>query len=168
MSFLLIAISSVSVAAIYSAPEIPPPQAIAPGSVFCGSRISSPITDASSSPTSPKQITPNEFRRNRGSAGMQKPPAVTVVQNRSHTIRPSAISSPPAATVPMLPTLLIHFPTPSPTILRTTSSARSESAAVTVNALLSASAAWPGPSEKTATPTKYNITVGTYIMLLVQ
>ena len=37
---------------------------------FCGFSISSPITDASSSPTKPKQITPNEFSTNRGFAGM--------------------------------------------------------------------------------------------------
>ena len=35
-------------------------------------------------------------------------------------------------------------------------------------ALLSAKAAWPGPSTNTETPTKYSITVGTYSMLLVQ
>ena len=37
-----------------------------------GSRISSPITEASSRPTRPKQITPKEFNTKRGSAGILK------------------------------------------------------------------------------------------------
>src|SRR6202789_4685070 len=58
MSLLLTAISRVNVVAMYINPESTPPHATAPGKVFCGSLISSPITDASSTPPNPKQITP--------------------------------------------------------------------------------------------------------------
>ena len=154
MSFLLTAISSVSVVAMYITPERIPPQATAPGSVFCGSLISSPITDANSKPTSPKQITPNEFNTNRGFGGIRKSAAVTVVPNLAKTITPNPIKTAAAMAVPIPPKLLIHFPTPSPTIFRITSSAIRPTDATTVNILLSASAAWPGPSTKTETPTK--------------
>src|SRR5579884_843417 len=145
-----------------------PPQATAPGIVRRGSRISSPMTDASSSPTSPKQITPNEFSTNLGFAGIAKSAALTVVPCRSVTTAPSPISTPAATNVPIAPTLLIHFPTPSPTMFITTNTASSASEAPNAKTLLSASAAWVGPSTNTETPTKYSITVGTYIMLFVQ
>src|SRR5258708_6622585 len=73
-----IATRSVSVAAMKRLPEITPPHRTAPGRVRCGSLISSPMTDASSSPTSAKQITPKEFRTARGSWGMRKSAAVIV------------------------------------------------------------------------------------------
>src|SRR5579864_4282315 len=168
MSFLLMAINSVSVAAMYSAPEITPPHATAPGSVRRGSLISSPITDASSRPTSPKQITPNEFNTNFGFAGILKSAAVIVVPNRDQITRPSPISTAAATNVPIAPRLLIHLPTPSPTMFITTSTASSASDAPSAKTLLSANPAWRGPSTKTDTPTKYSITVGTYIMLFVQ
>src|SRR5580692_10352198 len=126
----------------------------APGSVFCGSLISSPITDANSKPTNPKQITPNEFKTNRGFDGIRKSAAVTVVPNLAKTITPNPIKTAAAMPVPIPPRLLIHLPTPSPTIFRITSSAIRPTDATTVNILLSASAAWPGPSTKTETPTK--------------
>src|SRR5208282_5740422 len=168
MSFLPTATSSVSVAPIYSSPETIPPHATAPGKVFCGSRISSPITEASSSPTKPKQITPNEFRTNLGSAGMRKSAAVTVVPNRDQTVNPKPIRTAAATNVPMAPRLLSHFPTPSPTMFTTVSSTSSDTEAAIAKFLLSASAAWPGPIANTVTPTKYSITVGTYSMLFVQ
>src|SRR5450432_4459387 len=89
MLSLLTAISNVSVAPMYKSPERIPPQATAPGKVFCGFSISSPITEASSSPTSPKQITPKEFNTNRGLAGTAKSADVTVLPNRDHTTTPS-------------------------------------------------------------------------------
>src|SRR5258708_19005197 len=59
-------------------PEITPPHRTASGRVRCGSLISSPMTDASSRPTSAKQITPKEFRTARGSWGIRKSAAVIV------------------------------------------------------------------------------------------
>ena len=51
----------------------------------------------------------------------------------------------------------------------TTVSTSSSNTDVTIaKFLLSASAACPGPIANTVTPTKYNITVGTYSMLFVQ
>ena len=104
----------------------------------------------------------------RGLAGMWKSAAVKVVPKRRATATPRPIKVTAAIPVPMLPTLLIHLPTPSPTMLSVTISTKSSNDAMTVNALLSANAAWPGPSVNTETPTKYSMTVGTYIMLLVQ
>src|SRR6516225_12419485 len=54
------ATSNVRVAPTYRMPEIMPPHATEKGTVCSGSRISSPIMEASSSPTSPKQITPKD------------------------------------------------------------------------------------------------------------
>src|SRR6266850_366800 len=99
MLSLLTATSSVKVAPTYSRPARTPPQATAPGSVFWGLSISSPMTEASSSPTRPKQITPNEFRTNPGFAGILKSAAVTAVPNRVHTTIPSPIKS--AAAMPV-------------------------------------------------------------------
>src|ERR1700681_1505040 len=165
---LLTAISSVSVAPIYRRPERIPPHATAPGKVFSGFSISSPITEASSSPTKPKQITPNELSTNRGFAGIAKSAEVTAVPNRSQTTIPSPINTTAALPVPIAPKLLIHFPTPSPTIFITTKIISSSNEAVSAKLLLSASDSCPAPSAYTETPTKYSITVGTYIMLLVQ
>src|SRR5215467_4875003 len=161
MSFFGIATRRVSVAPIYSAPETTPPQATAPGSVLRGSRISSPITDASSSPTSPKQITPKEFRTNLGFAGILKSAAVIVVPNRNQITAPNPISTAAAMKVPTAPRLLIHLPTPSPRMLKYVSNPSSMSDAVAANILLSDSPSWPGPSAYTDTPTKYSMTVGT-------
>src|SRR6201998_2338531 len=168
MSCRLTATSSVSVAPIYKAPESTPPHATAPGNVFRGSLISSPITEASSSPTSPKQITPNEFSTNRGFSGILKSAQVTFVPKRDHTISPSAIRTPGTKNVPIPPMLLTHLPTPSPTILSTTRIASNTAHAVSATILLSASCWCPAPSANTDAPTKYSRTVGTYIMLLVQ
>src|ERR1039458_301852 len=44
---------------MYRIPEIAPPHATAKGTVLRGSRISSPMIDANSSPTSAKHTTPN-------------------------------------------------------------------------------------------------------------
>src|SRR5258706_2117505 len=115
MSFLPIATSSVSVAPMYSTPETTPPHATAPGSVSCGSRISSPITEASSSPTSPKQITPNEFSTNLGLAGMLKSAAATGVPQRDQTVIPKPLKTGPAIKGPVAPKLVSHFPTPRTT-----------------------------------------------------
>jgi len=79
MSFLPTAINRVRVAPMYNAPEIRPPQSTAKGRVFAGSRISSPITEASSRPTNPKQMTPKAFITNRGLAGILKSAEVMVV-----------------------------------------------------------------------------------------
>src|SRR6266849_6442600 len=125
------------------------------------------MTEASSNPTNPKQITPNEFKTNRGSSGILKSAQVTLVPNRSQTIKPSAINKPAAINVPIPPMLLIHFPTPRPTIFSTTKTASNTTQAVSANTLLSASCSCPAPSANTETPTKYSSTVGTYIMLLV-
>src|SRR5271165_2288594 len=126
------------------------------------------MIEASSNPTSPKQITPKEFRTNLGFSGILKSAQVTVVPNRSHTINPSAINRPAAINVPIPPMLLIHFPTPSPTMFSTTSTVSSTTQEPSANTLLSASCSCPAPSTNTDTPTKYSSTVGTYIMLLVQ
>src|SRR5947209_8155150 len=168
MSCLPTATSSVSVAPIYNNPDNTPPHATAPGKTRCGFSISSPITDASSSPTRPKQITPNEFSTNRGFAGMEKSAAVTLAPKRTHTIAPSPISTAAATNVPIAPRLLIHFPTPSPTTFSTTSSVSRINDALSANTLLSPKAWCPPPRTNTDTPTKYSITVGTYIMFLVQ
>ncbi len=168
MSCLLTATSNVRVAPMYSAPESRPPHATAPGKVFFGSRISSPMTDASSRPTNPKQITPKEFKTKRGFSGILKSAQVTLVPNRVQTISPSPISSAAAIKVPMPPMLLIHLPTPSPTIFSTTSTTSSTTHALSAKILLSARCSCPTPSANTDTPTKYSKTVGTYIMLLVQ
>src|SRR6185437_7542769 len=120
------------------------------------------------SPTSPKQITPKAFITKRGLAGMRKSAALTVVPKCSQTTAPNPIRVAAATNVPTAPILLIHLPTPRPIMFSTTSTANSASEAPRANTLLSASPAWPGPSTYTDTPTKYNITVGTYIMLLVQ
>src|SRR5260221_5296386 len=126
------------------------------------------MIDASSSPTSPKQITPNEFNTNRGFSGILKSAQVTVVPNRVHTIKPSAINNPAAINVPMPPMLLTHLPTPSPTMFNTTSTASRTTQALSANTLLSASCSCPAPSANTDTTTNYSSTVCTYIMLLVQ
>ncbi len=68
-----------------------PPQATAPGRVRAGSLISSPITEASSSPISPKQITPKELRTKRGLAGILKSAAVMVVPKREQITTPRPI-----------------------------------------------------------------------------
>src|SRR5258708_34969186 len=168
MSCLLTATSNVNVAPIYSAPESTPPHATAPGKVFCGSIISSPMTEASSSPTRPKQITPNEFSTNRGFSGILKSAQVKFVPKRDHTMSPSAIKSPAAINVPTPPMLLTHLPTPNPTMFSTTKTPSNNTHAPSANTLLSARCSCPGPSTNTETPTKYSRTVGTYIMLLVQ
>src|ERR1019366_7677614 len=125
-------------------------------------------SEASSSPTKPKPITPNEFRTNLGSAGIRKSAVVTVVPKRDKTVNPKPIRTAAATNVPMAPTLLSHFPTPRPTMFTTVSSSNNNTDVTIAKFLLSASAAWPGPIANTVTPTKYNITVGTYSMLLVQ
>src|SRR5438270_12689429 len=126
------------------------------------------MMDASSKPTNPKQITPKEFNTKRGFSGILKSAQVTFVPKRNHTIKPSPISSPAAMNVPIPPMLLTHLPTPRPTMFSTTSTTSSAVHAVKANTLLSASCSCPIPNENTDTPTKYNRTVGTYIMLLVQ
>src|SRR5271157_1283433 len=168
MLSLLTATSNVRVAPMYSNPERIPPQATAPGMFFSGFSISSPMTEASSSPTNPKQITPKEFKSERGFAGIWKSAQRTVVPNFMYTTTPRPISRNAATNVPMPPILLTHFPTPSPMMLRITSRASSTTEAAKAKFLLSARPAWLGPSTNTDTPTKYNITVGTYIMLFVQ
>src|SRR5262249_36333460 len=168
ISCLLTATSSVSVAPTYSKPDSTPPQATAPGRMRSGFSISSPMMDASSSPTSPKQITPNELNTKRGFGGISKSAPVIFVPNRSQIITPSPISTAAATNVPIAPRLLIHFPMPSPTTFSTTRMIIKISEALSANALLSPSDSWPLPSTNTETPTKYSITVGTYIMLLVQ
>src|SRR5882757_9731694 len=90
------------------------------------------------------------------------------VPNRKHTTTPSPISKNAATNVPRPPRLLIHLPTPSPITFKITSTLSNTTEAASANGLLSPNAAWPGPSTKTETPTKYSIIVGTYIMLLVQ
>src|SRR5258708_36470076 len=165
---LLTAISKVSVAPMYKAPDKSPPHATAPGRVFAGSWISSPIMEASSNPTSPKQMTPNEFNTKRGLAGILKSAQVTVVPNFDHMITPSPINSAAATNVPIAPMLLIHFPTPSPTTFNTTSTVSRHKHALKANARLSASPWWLSPRTNTETPTKYSSTVGTYIILFVQ
>src|SRR5260370_21566354 len=152
------ATSSVSVAPMYRNPESNPPNATAPGSVFRGFSISSPMIDASSSPTSPKQITPNEFSTNRGFAGILKSFQCMLVPNFAHTITPSPISRNAATQVPIPPIVLSHFPTPSPTTFSTTSRPNSTTDAASANVRLSASPSCPGPSTNTDTPTKYSIT----------
>src|SRR5437773_9143457 len=74
------------------------------------------MTEASSRPTRPKQMTPKEFRTKRGFAGIRKSAAVREVPKRSPTMTPRAISRTPATKVPRPPTLLIHLPTPRPTM----------------------------------------------------
>src|SRR5690242_3968449 len=126
------------------------------------------MTEASSSPTNPKQITPKEFNTNLGLGGMRKSAQVTLVPNRKYTTIPSPIRTAAAIPVPIAPRLLIHLPTPNPTMFSTTRRTSSNSEAVNANFLLSPSASWPDPSTKTETPTKYSMIVGTYIMLFVQ
>ena len=91
-----------------------------------------------------------------------------VVPYFAHTITPRTISKNAATNVPIPPRLLIHFPTPSPITFNTTSKVRSTTEAASAKARLSARPSCPGPSANTDTPTKYSITVGTYIMLFVQ
>ena len=91
-----------------------------------------------------------------------------ITEANSRPTRPNPIKTPAATKVPMAPKLLIHFPTPRPTILSTVKKISSSREAHSAKILLSASAACPGPSTNTETPTKYNMTVGTYIMLFVQ
>src|ERR1039458_889437 len=112
------------------------------------------MTEASSRPTSPKQNTPNEFRTKRGLAGILKSAAVVVVPKRDQTTTPRPIKTAAAMKVPTAPKLLIHLPTPSPTMLRMVSKASSASDVVSANDLLSARAVWLGPRIKTETPTK--------------
>src|SRR6516164_8140903 len=69
------ATSRVSVAPKYRMPESTPPQATANGMLRGGSWISSPMMEASSSPTSPKQMTPNDDSNPR-SNGMPRSEAV--------------------------------------------------------------------------------------------
>jgi len=67
------------------------PQATAPRKESCeDSRFSSPMTEASSNPTRPKQIsTPKEFRtKTRGWPGIRKSDDVTAVPNRSQITTP--------------------------------------------------------------------------------
>src|SRR5215470_630645 len=146
MSDFCTATSNVNVAPMYNSPERTPPNATAPGRAFSGSWISSPMTDASSKPTSPKQITPNEFSTNLEFARIWKSAQVIVDPNRVNVTIPSPTSNPAATKVPIPPALLIHFPTPNPTTFNTTST----------------------PNKTTDTPTKYSMTVGTYIILFVQ
>ena len=85
------------------------------------------MTEASSRPTRPKQITPKEFSTKRGLAGILKSAAVMVVPKRDQIRMPRPIRTAAAMKVPIAPRLLIHLPTPRPTMLRTVSSARSAS-----------------------------------------
>ena len=140
ISCLLTATMRVRVEPMYNRPEIIPPQATAPGKMRCGSRISSPMTDASSNPTKPKQITPKEFSTNLGLSGMRKSAELTVVPKRSQTTRPRPIRVTAAIPVPMPPRLLIHFPTPRPTMFKTTSTTSSAREALKANHFLSAKA----------------------------
>src|SRR5277367_322954 len=113
-------INKVSVAPTYSSPERTPPHATAPGRVFRGFSISSPMIEASSSPTNPKQITPNELSKNLGFAGIWKSAQVIVVPNFMHTTTPSPINRNAAINVPMAPRLFNHFPTLMPKTFKTT------------------------------------------------
>ena len=134
-------------------PENTPPHATAPGSIFCGSLISSPITDASSSPTSPKQITPKELSMKRGFAGIRKSAAVTVVPKlQPHHQTPKPIRTAAATPVPMPPILLIHFPTPSPTMFSTTSSNQQTSEAITAKYAIVRQRLVSGPSTTRTRP----------------
>src|SRR5579871_244938 len=97
------------------------------------------MIDASSNPTRPKQITPNEFNTNLGSAGTLKSAHVTSLPNLAHTINPNPINNAAATNVPIPPMLLIHFPTPSPTTFSTTSTNNKNRHALSAKYLLSAS-----------------------------
>ena len=96
------------------------------------------MTDASSKPTSPKQITPKEFSTNLGSAGIRNAAAPTVLPKRSQISRPKPISAAAAMPVPIAPRLFSHFPTPRPAMFKTVSSASKATEAVKAKALLSA------------------------------
>ena len=68
------------------------------------------MTEASSRPTSPKQITPNEFSTKRGFAGIRKSAAVTVVPNRIQMTSPSPISVAAAMPVPIAAQIVDPLP----------------------------------------------------------
>src|ERR1700758_209622 len=126
------------------------------------------MTEASSRPTRPKQITPKEFSTNFGFGGILKSAAVIVVPKCDQITAPRPINTAAAMNVPIAPMLLIHLPTPRPRILKNVSSASNVRDVTEANTLLSANPWCPGPNTYTDTPTKYSITVGTYSMLFVQ
>ena len=155
-------------AAMYSTPESTPPQATAPGKVRCGSWISSPMTEASSSPTSAKQITPNEFRTKRGFAGIRKSAAVTVGAEPHPDDQSQADQRGRRDEGADAAQIVQPFAHAQAHNVKDHQHGQQQQRRRMANALLSARAAWLGPSTNTETPTKYSITVGTYSMLLVQ
>src|ERR1700721_3171108 len=127
-------------------PHNKPPQAAAPGSVRRGSFISSPMTEASSRPTKPKQITPKELSTKRGLGGTLKSAAVMPEPKRDQITIPNPTSTAAAIKVPRAPTLLIHLPTPRPRMFNRVSSASSARETEAAKSLLSGSPWGPGPS----------------------
>src|SRR5260370_27052862 len=104
------------------------------------------MTEASSRPTRPKQITPNEFSTKRGLAGIWKSAAEMLVPKRDQITAPRPMSTAAATKDPTAPTLLIHLPTPSPRMLNRVSRASSTREVVEAKILLSASHRRLGPS----------------------
>src|SRR5260370_13660101 len=69
------------------------------------------MTEASSRPTRPKQITPKEFRTKRGLAGMRKSAVVTDAPKRSQNTLPKTMRTRAAIKGSMAPGLLGQLPT---------------------------------------------------------
>ena len=80
--------------------------------------------------------------------------AVIPVPKRDQITTPSPIRTAAATKVPIAPALLIHLPTPRPTMLSRVSRESRASEVTSANILLSARPAWVGPRAKTETPTK--------------
>src|SRR5579863_5331463 len=116
ISFCGTASSKESVATTYKIPDNSPPHSTALGTFRLGSSISSPITDASSSPTSPKQIKPNELIRCQSLARTLKSAACNIPPWDRSTPRARPTSTTLVIAVPIPPKLLIHFPTLRPRI----------------------------------------------------
>ena len=124
ISFLLTATRSVSVAAMYITPEMHAAPRHGAGKVFCGS---SNFVAHHRRELQPHQARSKSRRKNSARIAdwpeYENPRPSPWFQSANQTIRPSPISTAAATPVPMPPTLLIHFPTPRPTMFRTTSRA---------------------------------------------
>src|SRR5713226_944212 len=97
------------------------------------------MMEASSRPTRPKQMTPNEPIK-RMSPVIRKSAAVMVVPKRKSTTRPRPMSVTAVMAVPRPPRLLTHRPTPRPRTFRITRRTRRTMDAASANQGLSAKA----------------------------
>ena len=123
------------------------------GIVRRGSRISSPIVDALSTPPKANAIVDQKMTSLRLMPGTSDAVFIGVADpNRIHEIAPSVISSPADIHAEMAPTLLSHLPMSTPTTLIVTAKARPMIDTVMKYAPLADNACHDGPPTNSRFP----------------